>query len=187
MRAALALLASREIQNTVRKIVFDFDRQYNLPFMVSLLPAHVSLKQPFGFEEMTSLENYFDSLAASIPPFDILLDRFYYFSGNGYGLLGLNVIETPLLRGLHDRLNRELVQVVTDPQADFDGEGYRFHLSITGGQVEGQDAYRAYYEALPVKKVDLSFTARELALFYYADRQPGPGSFTVYKIQALDG
>lgn len=187
MRAAIAILASSEIQNTIRKIAFDFDRRYNLPFLGSILPAHISLKQGFTFESMPALEDYFDRLAASIQPFEILLDRFYHTAWSGYGILGLNVVETPLLRSLHDRLNRELSQVVQNSSAPFDGEAYRFHLTIELGPLGEYDAYLAYYEALADKQVNLSFIARELALFYYADRPSVPGAFMVYKVLPLGG
>lgn len=187
MKAAVVILAGSEVQNYVRRIVYALDRQHNFPFLGSVLPAHVSLKQPFTFEEMPILENWFDNLSSSIQPFEIRLDHFYHFSGDGYGLLGLNVVETPILRGLHERVNRELAQIVADPSADYDGETYRFHLTVEVGQVGEEDIYRSYYDRLETKQLNLAFTARKLALFYYADRQPGPDSFLVYKVQALGG
>ena len=56
MKAAIALLTDYRIQNFVRKIVFDLNRKYNIDFLASLLPAHISLKQPFYFESMEKLE-----------------------------------------------------------------------------------------------------------------------------------
>ena len=185
MKAALAVLASREVQNYARRIVYELDRQYNRPFLGSTLPAHVSLKQPFTFEDMTVLEGWFASLAAAIPPFEINLDRFYHAAFSGYGILGLNVVETPMLRSLHEQVNRDLAQVVCDPTAAFDGEAYRFHLTIELGAVGEVDIYKAYFDDLESKAVNLAFTTRELALFYYADRQPGPDSFLVYKVLPL--
>jgi len=182
MKAAVVILASREVQNFTRRIVYELDRQSNRPFLGSVLPSHVSIKQAFTFEDMTALESWFDSLTASLSPFEIALDRFYYTTFNGYGILGLNVVETPLLRSLHERVNRELAGVVIDPTANFDGESYRFHLTIEIGPVGEDNLYRAYFEQLENKTVQLGFTARELALFYYPDRQLGPDSFLVYKV-----
>ena len=187
MKAAVVLLASSEIQNFSRRVVYDLDRQYNRPFIGSVLPAHVSLKQTFAFEEMPPLESWFDRLAASIKPFQIELDRFYHTAFNGYAILGLNVVEIPVLRTLHERLNRELANVVINPKAVFDGETYRFHLTIEMGPVKDKDIYKAYFDALSSKEVNLSFKTREIALFYYADRQPGPEAFMVYKVLPLSG
>jgi hypothetical protein len=60
MKAAIALLANREIQNYARRIVFDLNRKYGIRLLASLLPAHISLKQPFSFDSMEKLEKYFD-------------------------------------------------------------------------------------------------------------------------------
>ena len=187
MKAAVVLLASREVQNFIRKVVYTLDRQYNRPFLGSVLPAHVSLKQPFTFEVMPVLEDWFDSLAASLPPFEIALEGIYHTSWSGYGILGLNVVETPILRGLHERVNRELAQIVTDPSAAFDGDAYRFHLTIEMGPVREEDIYKTYLDELENKAASFTFSASELGLFYYADRQPGPDSFLVYKVLPLGG
>jgi hypothetical protein len=53
--------------------------------------------------------------------------------------------------------------------------------------VGDMDIFEEYYAAVKNKPTNLSFTARELALFYYADRQPSPESFLVYKVLALGG
>lgn len=61
MKAAIAILSDYKIQNFVRKIAFDLNKKYNINFLASLLPAHISLKQSFSFENnMEKLENYFD-------------------------------------------------------------------------------------------------------------------------------
>ena len=52
MKAAIVLLASTPIQNFIRRIVFELNANYGAAFFASLLPSHVSLKQPFAFEDM---------------------------------------------------------------------------------------------------------------------------------------
>jgi hypothetical protein len=102
MKAAIALLANNQVQNYARRIVYELERESRIDFMGSLLPAHVSLKQPFAFEEMSRLESYFDLLAAQIRPFQIVLDEIYYTEWEGYGILRINVVETDVLRELHN-------------------------------------------------------------------------------------
>jgi hypothetical protein len=82
--------------------VFELEQKYQIGFLASLLPAHVSLKQPFSFENMERLESYLDGLAAHITPFPIELDEIYYTEWGGYGILGMNVQETDTLRRLSD-------------------------------------------------------------------------------------
>lgn len=73
MKAAIALLADCQVQNYVRRMVFELEQAIQIKLLASLLPAHISLKQPFSFENMDRLESYFDALAAQIAPFQIAL------------------------------------------------------------------------------------------------------------------
>jgi len=164
-------------------MVYDLNRQYGIGFLASLLPAHVSLKQPFSFESMERLEGYFDALAASIAPLKIELGSVYHFHGGGYGILALNVKETSVLRELHDRIHRELGALFEDVSAPHDGESYHFHLTVELGKVEGEDVYKRYYDEISDKRVNLKFTAREIALFYYDDLKVG--SYMTYKVLGL--
>ena len=184
MKAAIALFASHEVQNFVRKIAFDLNRQYGVDFVASLKPAHITLKQAFSFESMERLERYFDMLARSTPPFEIELDKVYHAQWADQGFLGLNLKETGVLRELHNRINRELCELFEDTSAPHDGDAYHFHLTIELGKVEGEDVYKRYYEEMRDKTVNLRFTARYIGLAY----SPGEGateSFMIYKVLGL--
>ncbi len=189
MKAAIVLLADPETQNIARRAVFELNSRYGVPFYASLLPSHVSLKQPFSFEDIDALEGYFDTLAEATPPFEITLKRFYCETWSGYGILGIQVVETRELRAIHNRLNEELKRVVKDPRANFDGEEYRFHMTIEMGKVEGErDPFQAYYQQISRKDFELRFTACELGMFIYDESaSPGPGSFTHYRTKPLRG
>ncbi len=134
---------------------------------------------------MEVLERYFDELAASIPPFWVELDEITYSGWTGYSILGVNVIETPTSRALHNRLNRELSDLTRDASAPFDGETYRFHMTIELGQTEMEDPYLAYFDNLTKKCVNLAFYAKEIALFYYTGKDHL--SFFNYKVLPFTG
>ena len=184
MKAAIALLADYQAYNFVRRIVFALEQESQIDFLASLLPVHISLKQPFSFESMQRLEGYFDSLAAQTAPFQIELDEIYYTEWNRYGVLGINVKETETLRGLHNQLNHELSALFVDTSAPHDGDGYHFHMTIELGELDSRNPYRACYEGLEDRKVNLSFLAKEIALFYYPGDQH---SFICYKVLPLTG
>jgi len=186
MKAAIGLFASHEVQIFVRKIAFDLNSRYGVDFIASLTPAHITLKQPFSFESIERLEGYFDMLAASIAPFEVELDRVYHTQWGGYGILGLNVKETGVLRDLHNRLNRELDNLFEDTSAPHDGDAYHFHLTIELGKVEGEDVYKRYYEEMRDKRVNLRFTAKEIGLAYSAGEGVA-GPFMIYKVLSLGG
>lgn len=187
MKAAIALLSDYSVQNTVRRMVYEIRQRAEIEFFGSLLPAHVSLKQPFTFESMDALEEWFDSFSKRVRPFRVELDRVYYDEWDEYAIVGLDVRETPMLRGLHNQVNRELKNLVKDPSAPHDGDEYRFHLTIELGKTGAVNPFKPFYEILPEKEVALSFMAEYIALFYYADGPIEKGSFICYKVLPLTG
>jgi 2'-5' RNA ligase len=185
MKAAIALLADSKIQNIARRMAFEISQQAEIEFFGSLLPSHVSLKQPFTFERLDRLEAWFDSLALRTSPFDVTLKDLYYAEWENYAIIGFNVVETHRLRELHNQINRELAAIIIDPSAPHDGEEYRFHLTVETGKFGKTNPYKAFYENLEQKEIRLSFRAAHLALFFYADRPIQPGSFILYRVKPL--
>lgn len=187
MKAAIALLSDHTVQNAVRKMVYTINQRSAIRFFGSLLPSHVSLKQPFTFESMDILERWFDSFSKQVAPFQIELDHIYYDQWEEYAIVGLGVRETPTLRALHNQINRELESFVRDPSAPHDGDQYRFHLTIELGKVGTANPFKEFYESLPEKQVELSFNAEYLGLFFYPEEIIEPGSFICYKVLPLAG
>lgn len=187
MKAAIALLSDFHVQNIVRRMVFEISQYGEIEFLGSLLPAHVTLKQPFTFESMDTLQEWLDSFSQRTPPMTIHLDHIYYDEWEEYAIVGLRVHETPTLRELHNRINDELKEIVQDPSAAHDGDGYRFHLTVELGKTGSMNPFRRFYESLPVKQASLSFRAESIALFYYADRPIQPGSFICSTVLPLTG
>lgn len=185
MKAAIALLSDHHTQNIARKMVFEINRYAPIRFMGSLLPAHVSLKQPFTFESMDALEGWFASFSERVSPLRIELDHVYYDSWDDYAIVGFAVRETPTLRALHNQINQELKSIVRDPAAPHDGDEYRFHLTIELGEAGAINPFKQFYDSLPEKQVDLSFSAESIALFLYPHEQIEPGTFICYKILPL--
>lgn len=185
MRATFALLGNREVYNLVRKLAWDIHLSYRTGTRHCCLPPHISLKQPFKIPDLAALEMYMDELAGSIDPFDVLLTEIQVvpmvYGDMEYGILWLDVQESPELRDLHNRVNLELSQRFGNTQAAFDGQSYHFHMTVMiGGQPF--DVYRQYYSEIPDPKVNLRFTVKELAMFVY-DEPGGPdGEYLSYKI-----
>jgi 2'-5' RNA ligase len=187
MKAAIALLSDYAVQNVARQMLYGIQKYGDVQFLASLLPSHVSLKQPFTFENMDVLENWFDSLSKRVAPFRIDLDHIYYGSWDDVAIVGFSVQETPNLRALHNQINNELKDLVGDSSAPHDGDEYRFHLTIELGKVDNTNPFQQFYESLSEKKFALSFIAEQVALFFYADGDIEPGSFMCYKVLPLTG
>ena len=187
MKAAIALLSDFHVQNVARRMVHEINQLGKIKFLGSLLPAHVSLKQPFNFENMEDLEDWFESFSRRVSLFRIDLEKIYYDEWDNYAIIGFEVLETPTLRALHNQINQELKDLVHDPSAPHDGDEYRFHLTVELGEVGGSNPFKQYFESLPEKQVDLSFLAEHIALFFYADGPIECGSFICYKVKPLNG
>lgn len=186
MKAAIVLLSGNQVQNFARRIAVRLCAEKGLPFYAAALPSHVSLKQTFVFEDFERLDAFCERFAASIRPFEVALDRLYLYERGDFGVLGLNVVETPVLRGLHERLNRELAQVFADTRAEFDGADYRFHLTIEIARgARNLAVLREYFRGVADPAVDLRFSARELGVFFYPDEALTPGTFVVYRVLPL--
>ncbi|HEU0291680.1 MAG TPA: 2'-5' RNA ligase family protein [Anaerolineales bacterium] len=185
MKAAFALLANHVIHNLVRKLSWEMHQKYRTGTRHASLPPHVSLKQPFGIKDLPALEEYMAELAGSIRPLEVTLTDLQVIpvsaAGTAYGLLWIDVEETPELRNLHNRLNDELNQRFGHTPADFDGEQYQFHMTVMmGGQPV--DVYRKFYSEIPDPGINLRFTARELAMFVYDEPMGPTGEYLCYKI-----
>ncbi len=185
MKTAFALLVDHDAHNFIRKLAVDVHSKYQIDFLASLLPAHVSLKQPFEISSLPEAEAYFDQLAQSIQPFDVTLTHLELqigsIDGDELGILWLDVQETPTLRALHDRINRELSERFENTNAPFDGPDYHFHATVELGRPP-VEVYRKIYAEYEQVKVNLTFTAREIVMFYSDDLGSKPGTFITYKI-----
>ena len=186
MKAAIALLSDYPVQNAARRMVYEICQYGDIKFFGSLLPAHVSLKQPFTFEDISVLEDWFDSFSRRVIPLRIELDHIYYDSWEDYAIVGMHVHETPTLRALHNQINHELKDIVRDISAPHDGDEYRFHLTVELGKVGNSNPFKQLYEALPEKRIALSFLSEYIALFFYVDEPIEPGSFICYKVLPLN-
>jgi len=188
MKATFALLANPEIHNIVRKLSWEFHLKYRTGTHHASLPPHVSLKQPFSVSDLPALEMYMDELAGSIKPFEVKLTELRVvpipFGGAEYGILWYDIEESEILRGLHNGINEYLNRKFYDAKADFDGGSFRFHMSVMmGGQL--MEIYQKFHSEIPCTRIDLSYTARELAMFVY-DEPMGPhGDYLCYKILPL--
>jgi 2'-5' RNA ligase len=188
MKATFVLLANQDVHNLVRKLSWEIHQKYRTGTHHAALPPHVSLKQPFNVSDLPALERYMDELANSIQPFEVTLTELQavpiIFDGMEYGILWVDVEETEILRELHNRLNHDLNLRFGDTPADFDGDAYRFHMTVMMcGQL--MEICRKYQSDIQLSRIDLRYTARELAMFVY-DEPMGPhGDDLCYRIVPL--
>lgn len=185
MKATFALLANPEVHNFVRKLSWEIHQKYRTGTHHASLSPHISLKQPFRTSDLAALEEYMDELAGSVLPFEVTLKELQaipvFYDGMEYGILWVDVEETASLRGLHNRINHDLNLRFGNTSADFDGDVYRFHMTVMMcGQL--MEICRKYQRDIQHSSVNLHYTVRELAMFVY-DEPMGPhGDYLCYKI-----
>lgn len=183
MRATFALLTNRDIENAVNRLAWQINLRWHTGVTPRCLAPHVSLKQPFDIgHDLGTLERYMVALASDVPPLPIELTGFFVWEM----VFGLDVKETPALRALHDRLNRELPALFGDVSALHDGDGYHFHLTVATGGASAE-TYRSIYAENSSSPLVATFTAQEVALFVYNERQTGERDYMTHTVLPLTG
>lgn len=188
MNVGFALLVDQSTHNFMRKLAFELDRRYRTGLQAALLPAHISLKQPFHADDLPAIESYFDTFAASIEPFEVVLDAVEIQPAAGpnrdTGIVWLAARESPALRGMHNRLNAELATRFAHSQADFDGPAYRFHATVAmGGQPPA--VYQSIAAAYSQSDLAMRCHVTQIMMGIADDNQNPPGPFISYKILSL--
>jgi len=175
MYACVALLADEATHRAVRRLadaLYADAPEAAAADVAAGLPAHVSLKQPFACDNLPAVLDWFDGLAARTAGLAIAFGALGYGEHGESGIASLSVVETPALRALHNQINAELAGVVADPRAPFDGDAYRFHLTVAMGPL-GTGQLRRTYKALADADLPPAFVAERLALFVAEDNRPG--------------
>jgi 2'-5' RNA ligase len=133
LKAALALLPDPELANRLSGAALLAHAATGGRLRWPRMPPHLSLKQPFSIDALPPLERYFEQIAREVAPVEVALGgvEIQPPSRNGpEAVVWVGVRDCPALLDLHQRLNRELGEVVSDASAPFDGDGYRFHLTL---------------------------------------------------------
>lgn len=183
MRVGLALLTDRTVENAVNHLAWNINQRWQTGLTARAYPAHISLKQPCEIgDRLVEVEAFAARFAASIPPLLIELRALYVWEN----VLAIDVCETPALRALHNRLNRELPPIFGDVRADFDGDEYHFHITVAMGGASA-DTYKTIFAACADIVLPSAFTARELGLFTGYQKNDGVWQYMLHTVLPLAG
>jgi 2'-5' RNA ligase len=161
MRCGIAVLVDNEVHNYAMRKAAEINKNINNGFIGVRFLTHLSLKQPYHIDNLQEMENYFDYLSKSIVPFEIEVSGTYLWEK----IIGLVVIENNQLRSLHNRINKELKERFTNTAAPYDGEEYRFHVTIAYGGSSSEE-YRRVYELVKDEIYYRKVVINEIILFY---------------------
>jgi 2'-5' RNA ligase len=183
MRAGLALLTDRAVENAVNHLAWEVNQRWQTGLMARAYPAHISLKQPCEIgDRLGEMEAYMARLAAATSPLPIELRGLYVWEN----VLGIDVREVHALRALHNRLNRELPPIFGDVRADFDGDAYHFHMTVAMGGASAA-TYKGIFAACTDIVLPSAFTARELGLFTGYQKHDGGWQYMLHTVLPLAG
>jgi 2'-5' RNA ligase len=183
MKAGFALLADRTVSNAVTGLAWDMHLRWQNGIASRSIAPHISLRQPIDIgERLEVMEGYALHLAAAVPPLPIQLGGLLAWDDG----VVIDVVETPALRDLHDRLIRELGPLFGAVRADHDGPEYHFHMTVAIG---GADAatYRSIGAAYASWELPRGYTAAEIGLFVGYERAPGAWQYMLHTVLPLTG
>ena len=163
MRTAIALLVDDDLANRLTPFTLRC-RDYGFNLRVLRLPAHVSLKQPFVVNDFERFEEYFEEFAERIEPQELRFDGFVLWGDAEEGGVAAHVVENTRLRQLHTELNVELEQAFGETQADYDGDAYKFHLTVAIGASRADLLLQLHAEVATWKLDEVTVSSR-LAMF----------------------
>lgn len=189
-RVAVALLATDDLSNRTASFTLRC-RDYGFGLRVLRLPAHVSLKQPFIVPDLERFTRYFDELATRIEPPLLIFAGFSFWGDAEQGGVSARVAATPTLRRLHAQLNTELETAFGGTQADHDGDGYEFHLTVAIGACDAGKLAQLQTD-LATWTFAEQMVASKLAMFVYAESlhpEPlyGVREYGTYRVLPLSG
>jgi 2'-5' RNA ligase len=188
VRTTLALLEEDELRNRLASFTLRC-REYGFNLRVLRLPAHVSLKQPFVVDDFERFERYFEVFARHTEPQHLQLDGFLFWGAAEQGVVVVRIRPGSRLRQLHSRLNAELEREFGGTQADFDGDGYEFHLTVAIGASRAAVWPQLQNDIAAWKMHEVTVSSR-LAMFIYEesarpDTLYGVREYGTYKILPL--
>jgi 2'-5' RNA ligase len=148
-----AVLLPDNVQNFMREASLELTQRFGVE---AAIEPHVTFKQPFE-GDAGATAGYLDRLAASTQPFELVLDGYATFPGEG--VLFLDVVRgADEVRGLQRRVLEELAVA----PADYEGDEYHAHATLAAGLTAEQlDCAR---RALPPAP-RFRFQAERLGLF----------------------
>ena len=179
---AFALVLDTPTFNATQELSVALWQEFQLVPRTATYTPHISFKQPFACDDLEAVEAYFDAFATGWEPVEIKVGemKIYEYPDNGrsMAMLWLEVAANSALRNMHREVNAGLKAKFENTAAPFDGDNYRFHLTLAGGQP--CEVLQPAYEAYKGQDFGWCFTAREIAMFYLT-----PGWAMIYKIAPL--
>ncbi len=188
MFICVAALLDDPSQNHIRAKTMRLMEQYRLPATAVLLPQHVSLKMTFPCRNPEKLVAYFDALADAASAAEIALDTIEAIlieeHGKPSGLIWYNVVDDGRWRALHKRLNDDLPALLGIQNSPIDGDGFRFHTTVTYGSLRFEE-YQKIVAEEERQFAPMEVRLDRLALFYSHEEQLTPGTFYASRIRQL--
>lgn len=186
MNVAFAILGDDRMHNLARDYALKIHARYDTGLIASMLPPHITLKQPFAVKnlaELARVERYFRRFVGKISPFSVELSGLNLFDT---GVLFWDVGHTRKLMGLHlDLLTGLKKRFFITPVLHEGGDTYHFHCTISYGGASPA-VYKKILRKYGREDIRYRFTVSKLAVFVSPDDNCRPGTYFTHKIISLN-
>ena len=159
MWLGIAALVPDDVHNFMRSVAVELHRRWGAQASSTVLEPHVTIKQPYE-GDLATAAGYLDELAASVAPFELVLDGYAEFENEGVVFLDVTGGAERILE-----LQRQVLDGLGLQPAAYESgepEPYRVHATLAVGLASPER--QAAIAALP-KPPTFRFTVERLGLF----------------------
>lgn len=170
MYIGVAILTDSKIHNIARNITFNLNKKYNTGIETALLPQHISLKQSFPYDgDINEMTEYIQEFCLNLKPFKISIEEVEINLFGDRNIIGwLKVRESKELREIHRKLCIGLEEKFKIKPLGFDGEGWKFHSTLTYAELN-ENCIKELMAEYNNKEMYMEFEAKEIVVFCCVD------------------
>lgn len=190
MKATLVFLASDDTENRLCEMMYRAEKAGQVGFEAARLPRHISLRQPFEFDDMDKLMQLAQEFAAKTAPVKLNFVELGWhplsLHGQETGWLGYEFGENQTIADARKAAKAEICKVFPDAATQPDMVEGTYHVTLAGGSAP-TDAFRTAWEALKDSAEQPEAVFDKLGIFYYDVPGMVGGTYYCFKRLPLKG
>lgn len=121
------LIFNKKIENDIRNICTELNRDYQLSELSFTLPQHISLKTSFDVPNYIEVLEQIKEIVSDQKIINLKIGSITKINN---GIIWLDIMENAELRRIHNSLNTKLKEKFNIPLKGFDGENFHFHSTL---------------------------------------------------------
>jgi|FLOH01.1.fsa_nt_gi 2'-5' RNA ligase len=163
MKIGFGLMLDKNSSDFAIKLEKELCKKFSVCWGLNQAP-HIAIKRPFETNNIKEFEDYLDIIANKSKSFKVNLKGIGSFEEH---TIFMDVIENKALTELHFKILDDLKEKGVNPNK-FEREKVKFHSTLATRDLDKEKFYLAQ-EYLKQYKIDFTFEAKEIGLFYYLE------------------